>query len=261
MFRKNTIYIYADGSSLPKPRRGGIGIRYVYLDESENEVRIDLDETGNESGTNNQMELKAVIIGIKKLYQQNIPIKYNHIEVRTDSKYVTDNKNNAIYYWSKNKWKNRNGRPVENSLLWKELIRQIGKINCKIEFVWVKGHFKDIDNKAADILAKDSAKSILDSPIVPIKVRRKKSSKKTKIGSIEMKGQRIKIHIITEEYMKLPRLSKYRYEVISRRSKYYGYVDFIFSELHHLKAGHKYLVTLNTDTNNPRILKMIQEID
>ena len=38
MFRRNTIYIYTDGSSLPRPRRGGVGIRYVYLDEKEEEL-------------------------------------------------------------------------------------------------------------------------------------------------------------------------------------------------------------------------------
>ncbi len=84
ILKKNIVYIYTDGSSFSKPRRGGIGIRYIYLDEKENEFRIDCDEPGNESGTNNQMELKAVVQGLKKLPSQNIPIKYNLIEVRTD---------------------------------------------------------------------------------------------------------------------------------------------------------------------------------
>jgi hypothetical protein len=92
-------------------------------------------------------------------------------------------------------------------------------------------------------------------------VRRKLSSQKTLRGSIEMKGQTVKIHIITEAYMKLHKLSKYRCEVISKRSKYFGCIDFIFSELHHLKAGHKYIVTFNKNTSNPRILKMIKEIE
>jgi len=261
ILKKNIIYLYTDGSSLSKPRRGGIGIRYVYLDEKENEFRIDCNEIGNQSGTNNEMELKAVVLGLKKLHSQNIPIRYNLIEVRTDSQYITGNKNNAIYFWSKNQWKNKFGRPVENAILWKELIKQIGKMNCKVDLVWVKGHFKDLDNKAADKLARESAKSILNPPIVPIKVRRKKSTQKTIPGSIDMKGQMISIHIITEKYMRLAKLSKYRYEVISKRSQYFGCVDFIYSDLHHLKAGHKYFVRLNKDTNNPGILKMFKEID
>jgi len=260
ILKKNIVYVYTDGSSLPKPRRGGIGVRYIYLNDKEQEFRIDSEELGNESGTNNQMELKAVIVGLKKLHQQNIPIKYNLIEVRTDSRYVTENKNNAIYYWSKSQWKNKFGRPIENAILWKDLIKVIAKIGCKVEFVWIKGHSKDDDNNAVDKIAKKSAKSVLNAPIIPVKVRRKKTSRITKIGSIEMKGQKIKIYIITEAYMKLQRLSKYRYEVISKGSKYLGCVDIIFSELHHLKAGHKYIVTLNKDTNNPRILSMLNEI-
>ena len=207
------------------------------------------------------MELEAVIFGLKKLHQQNIPINFNLIEVRTDSQYITGNINNAKYSWSKSQWKNRFGRPIENAILWKELINQITKLHCKVEITWIKGHSRDVDNKAVDKSAKKSAKSILVSAIVPIKVRRKLSSQKTTRGSIDMKGQKVQIHIITEEYMKLPKLSKYRCEVISKRSKYLGCVDFIFSELHNLKAGHKYYVKLNTDTYNPRILKMIKEID
>ena len=46
ILRKNWLYVYTDGSSLPKPRRGGIGIRYVYLNEKEEEFRIDGYEFG-----------------------------------------------------------------------------------------------------------------------------------------------------------------------------------------------------------------------
>lgn len=259
-FRKYYLYIYTDGSSLPKPRRGGIGIRYIYLDESEKEYYIDLELEGFVGATNNQMELLAVIEGLKNVYNQNIPTNYNLIEIRTDSTYVVNNKNNAIYNWSKNKWLNRDGKPVENADLWKELIKELRNIGCKVELKWVKGHADDPHQKAVDKLAKKSAKGYLKAPLKQIKVRRKKSSKSTKVGSIEMKGQRISIHIITEEFLRLGKLSKYRYEVISKKSNYYGCVDFIYSELHHLKAGHKYLVTFNNNSKNPRILKLIKEL-
>jgi|ERR1035437_123292 ribonuclease HI len=259
MFRKNTIYIYTDGSSLPKPRRGGIGIRYVHLDENEEEHRIDLEEYGNQSGTNNQMELKAVIYGLKKLHQQDILIKYNLIEVRTDSQYITNNLNYAKYSWPKSQWRNKFGKPIENASLWKELVSQILKAHCQVQIKWFKGK-SDIDTNAVDKSAKLSAQSILNPPVVPIKVRRKKSSLKTKRGWIDMKGQKIKIRIITEGYMKLSKLSKYRYEVLSKRSNFFNCVDIIYSELHHLKAGHKYLVTFNKDSKNPRILKLIVEL-
>ena len=55
------LYIYTDGSSLPKPRRGGIGIRYIYVDDTEEDVFIDQVLEGHEGASNNQMELLAVI--------------------------------------------------------------------------------------------------------------------------------------------------------------------------------------------------------
>lgn len=261
ILRKNYLYLYTDGSSYQKPRRGGVGIRYVYLDDFENEHRIDIDFIGYEGATNNQMELKAVIEGLKELKNQNIPIKYYSIEVRTDSKYVVDNKNRAIYYWSKQKWLNQYGKPIENASLWKELIKVLKSINYKVDIVWIKGHLKDSDNKAVDQLAKKSAKSILKPPIYTVKLRRKKSNRLTQRGSIEMKGQRVSIHIINEEYPRPQKLSKYRYEIISKKSNYIGNVDITYSEIHYLKAGHKYLITFNKNSNNPRILKMIKEIE
>ncbi|MBN1252686.1 MAG: ribonuclease HI [Bacteroidales bacterium] len=260
ILKKNTLYIYTDGSSLPKPRRGGIGIRYIYLDNFEEEHKIDLELDGFSSATNNQMELSAVIEGIKNSGLQDIPINYLSIEVRTDSRYVVDNFKNAVYNWSNQGWLNKNGRPIENAELWKKLIKEVRKIKHKVDFIWVKGHKSDIHNIAVDNLAKKSAKSFLNNPISVVKLRRKKSKKSTKRGSIDMRGQRVSIHIINEQYLNIQKLSKYRYEIISSNSKYYGNVDIIFSELHHLKAGHKYIVTFNTDSNNPRILKMIKEI-
>lgn len=260
ILRKNWLYVYTDGSSLPKPRRGGIGIRYVYLNEKEEEFRIDGYEFGFSSATNNQMELKAVIEGLKGIRNLNIPMRYNNIEVRTDSRYVVDNKNNAIYYWAKQKWLNQYGKPIENATIWKELIKILTSLPCKVVFEWVKGHAKDSDQNAVDRLAKKSAQTPLKPPINVVKLRRKKSTKRTIIGSVGMKGQRVSIYIINEEYLRLQKLSKYRYEIISKRSEYYGNVDFAYSEIHSLKAGHKYIVTFNINKNNPRILRVIREI-
>lgn len=260
MFRKNTLYIYTDGSSLPNPRKGGIGVRYIYLDNDENEVRIDHYQYGYQEASSNQMELLAVIEGLRHIYDQDIMINYNYIEIRTDSMYVVNNKNPAIYTWQKNGWCNSFGRPIENASLWKELIKELKKIQCRIEIIWIKGHSKDQDNKEVDKMAKKSAKEVLHSPLIQTKLRRKKSDQMTQRGSIQLKGQRVSIHIINDSFLKLQRLSKYRYEVISKNSEYYQKVDFIFSELHQLKSGHSYYVIFNTDSKNPRILHLMREL-
>lgn len=74
-----------------------------------------------------------------------------------------------------------------------------------------------------------------------------------------MLGQQFIVRIITTEYLGPPhRLWKYKYEVLSKDSKYYGYVDEIFSEVA-LRDGHQYEVRVNNDTRNPRIVEWVCE--
>ncbi len=90
-------------------------------------------------------------------------------------------------------------------------------------------------------------------------VRRKKTSSSVDVGSVEMSGQRITIYIITSERLKIQKIWKYRYEVISRRSRFRGNVDFVFSK-HFLGPGRIYYVRFNTDTSNPQIIKVFREV-
>ena len=67
MFRRNILYIYTDGSSLPQPRRGGIGIRYFCLENNDLEQRYDYENFGYKGATNSQMELYACIEALKHI--------------------------------------------------------------------------------------------------------------------------------------------------------------------------------------------------
>lgn len=260
MFRSNILYIYTDGSCLPHPRRGGIGIRYVHLEDDGAEKRIDYPCFGFKGATNNQMELYACIEALKHIPKLNFDCQNLSIEIRTDSRYVADNIYYAKFVWPKNKWYNNDGKPVDNTKIWKELIKNIIKLRRRVDFVWVKGHGKDKDNKAVDKMAKESAKSAVFEPLSVVTIRRKLTHQKVRIGSVKNAGQKIGIRIITSEYFKEQRVTKYRYEVISKKSKYYGKVDFAYSNLI-LKDAHSYFVSFNKDDNNPRILKMLYEIE
>jgi hypothetical protein len=139
------------------------------------------------------------------------------------------------------------------------LVKCIKNIKTRIYFEWVKGHSKNPHNKAADKMARQSAKLPFNRPLSIVYVRRKLTSESIDIGSVEMCGQRISIRIITSEYLKIQKLSKYEYEVISKKSKCYGNVDIIFwDDL--LKVGHSYFVKVNNDTSNPRIEKVVREL-
>lgn len=260
MIEVETLNIYTDGSSFSGPRKGGVGIRFVTIDDCGNEQILDMEESGYEGATNNQMELQACIVGLKEAQNKFDLKKYKKIIINSDSRYVVDNFTNALFYWSCNGWKNRDDRPVENATIWKDLLKQIKKIGKKIDFNWVKGHANNPHNKAVDKLAKKSAKTPFHKPLTNVSVRRKTSDKSTHIGSVVMRGQRLQIRVITTEYFRLQKQYKYRYEVLSESSKYFKNVDLIFSTLS-LRDGHCYKISVNKITKNPMILRVLAEIN
>jgi len=140
---ENAINIYTDGSSLSHPRAGGIGIRLVIIDSLGKEIVDDILLPGYSGATNNQMELRACIDGIKGAMHHPAFNNYKHVYIHTDSQYVVDNHKRALYLWSKNKWCNHEGKPVSNAELWKELLRTTTKCRKWVELKWVKGHAKN----------------------------------------------------------------------------------------------------------------------
>jgi ribonuclease HI len=260
MVKENALNIYTDGSSFSHPRAGGIGFRFVTIDKDGEEVARDFELPGYQGATNNQMELNACIEALKEALRNEDLHSVNSIVIYTDSRYIVDNHDTAIFEWPKSRWCNRAGRPVLNADLWKELFKLIKKSPCRINFVWVKGHSKDKHNRAVDKLAKASAKSPLNRPLTIVTVRRKTTEKSTEIGSVRMQGQSMIIRVITDEYLRVQRLYKYKYEVLSEESQYYGCVDTLFSKVL-LKAGHHYEVTVNDNTANPTIVEVLRELE
>lgn len=259
MIDPHALNIYTDGSSLSKPRRGGLGVRFVYLDNAGNEITSDLELPGYKGATNNQMELMACIEALKAVMRLDAFYSKTRIVINTDSMYVVDNVNNAIYKWSRNKWCNDSGKPIENTPLWKELLKLIKQTRKRVDFDWVKGHSKDEHNIAADQLAGISARKKLKDALFYVDVRRRVSDKMTKVGSVLMRGQKVKIRIITSQLLKPQNVWKYRYEVVSKKSKFYNMVDFIYYK-EVLRTTHIYLVTFNKDQKYPQIVKVIEEI-
>lgn len=259
----HALNIYTDGSSLPTPRRGGIGVRFVFPDHIERPENIqDFEYPGYKEATNNEMELMACIKALEEGINCEDELSDIHtIVINTDSKYISDNFNRAFFQWSKNKWFKKNGDPVLNADLWKELLKlvtKLRKINKRIEINWVPGK-KDDHTKRVDKLAKKSAQSPTHKPLAPRGVRRKISPIEVNPGCIEMKGQRFSIRIIAYKYLKVQKLYMYTYEVITKNSAFYQFVDYIYSDIP-LKEGHHYYVKVNQDNSNPRIVKVYREL-
>lgn len=259
---ENAINVYTDGSCYSGPRRGGLGILFVVVDDNGHEVVFEEQPLGYRNATNQQMELQACIQSLKILAGRSSPVdpsKYQKIIIKTDSKYVVENVGNARFSWPKSKWNTRDGAPVANTAQWKELIKKVDALPQRVDFQWVKGHRSSVFNKRADRLAKGSAKGSLQAPLTVTSVRRKKSEKTIERGSVNLSGQILTIFIITDEYLRTHHCYKYKYEVISKSSPYHRNVDLAYSDIL-LRAGHTYFVRFNDDSRNPRILKLFKEV-
>jgi ribonuclease HI len=140
----DVVEIYTDGACSGNPGPGGWGAVLLYK-EHQKDLSGHKDDT-----TNNQMELKAVIEGLKALKKKMKVVVY------TDSFYVKDGITKWIFNWKKNGWKSANKKPVKNVELWKELDEAAR--NFDVEWKWVKGHSGNKYNDIADQLAVDAVR-------------------------------------------------------------------------------------------------------
>jgi ribonuclease HI len=259
MLAENSLHIYTDGSSLPSPRRGGIGIRFHLIDSEGREEIIDSRHAGYEGATNNQMELQACIEALEEAHDLGLATSVSKIVVHTDSQYVAENVKQAIFTWPTQRWTTRAGTPVLNADLWKRLVRAIKNAGRRVEFEWVQGHSKDLHNRAVDKMAKGSAKSTLKPALSVVSVRKKWTAESVSIGSVRMLGQRLSIRVITCEWLHQQKLWKLKYEVISAGSPFVGKVDIMYATSV-LADGHSYFVQVNQDTASPRIVRVVREL-
>ena len=126
----------------------GIGSEEV-LGEAEKELSGAENDT-----TNNRMELKAIVEGVKAL---NEPCK---IRFTSDSTYVVKGINEWLSGWVQNDWKNSAKKPVKNSDLWQEFLEAMENGKHEIEAVWVKGHAGHEENERCDKLARGEAERL-----------------------------------------------------------------------------------------------------
>jgi ribonuclease HI len=258
--------VYIDGSSLAGPRRGGVGVLFITEGPDGHWRETPYDVAGFASATNNQMELQACIEALEALSRGRVPINatsYRRVVFWTDSQYLVNGYDLARFTWPASRWLTRDGNPVANTPLWKDLVRRVGRAGAPVEFRWVKGHKDSVFNKRADKLAKASAKSpVLRAPLDARKVRRKKTTETIQRGSVEMLGQQMTIRLVEEVDEAAQGLVRFKYEVVTKRSPYFGKVDYIWAERGTpIRAGRTYRIRVNRDTQAPRISTVIDEVD
>ena len=134
-----TVNIYTDGACRGNPGDGGWGVLIKYENTSKEIYG------GEKNTTNNKMELKAAIEGLKALNESCF------VNLTTDSKYVMQGITSWIDNWKKNNWKNSSKKDVKNKDLWLLLDKHVSK--HEVKWFWVKGHSGHEENEIADTLA------------------------------------------------------------------------------------------------------------
>ncbi len=137
------VKIYTDGSSLGNPGAGGWCALLKYNHHQK------ILKGGKPHTTNNEMELRAVLEGLKALKE---PVE---VTIYTDSKYVANGINEWIYNWAKNNWKNSKKRDIQHKDMWQDIYRLIN--THKVSIVWIKGHAGHKENELCDKIAKQEA--------------------------------------------------------------------------------------------------------
>ncbi|MHC3993469.1 ribonuclease HI [Thiomicrolovo sp. ZZH C-3] len=135
------ITLFSDGSALGNPGPGGYGTILRFGDK-EREL-----SGGEPHTTNNRMELRGVIEGLKALKE---PCE---VEIVSDSSYVVK----GINEWLQN-WIKRDFAKVKNPDLWRDYIA--ASAPHRIKATWVRGHDGHPENERCDTLARGVAEKM-----------------------------------------------------------------------------------------------------
>jgi len=132
----------ADGSALGNPGPAGWA---WYIDEDTWRAG------GWPHGTNNMGELKAVL----DLLEATAVDADQHLHILCDSQYVINSVTKWMPGWKRKGWRKKDGKPVLNVELLKDIDRALA--GRSVEFEWVKGHSGHAMNEAADKRANAAA--------------------------------------------------------------------------------------------------------
>ena len=135
-----TVELYTDGACSGNPGPGGYAAILRY-GEKERIV-----SGGEEDTTNNRMELRAAIEGLKVLKEPCA------VELYSDSKYLVDGLEKGwAESWRRRGWKKADKTPAKNPELWQELLDLCQTHEVRLH--WVKGHADNPYNNRCDEIA------------------------------------------------------------------------------------------------------------
>ncbi len=139
-----TVFLYTDGACSGNPGPGG----WAYILRDGPTKKEKEGSGGARETTNNQMELQAVIEGLRALSR---PCR---VELYSDSKYVLDGLQSWTKGWKKNGWRRKTSRgweEVKNVESWK-MLDELVSIH-EMHYHHVRGHMGHPENERCDELA------------------------------------------------------------------------------------------------------------
>jgi len=142
-YKKNTLYIFADGAcrnNQEKDNLGGYAAVLRYNDEFAEHYAVD------KNTTNNKMELCAILLALGKVKDKSKPTI-----VTMDSQYIVKGINEWSAKWKKSGFKNAKGEEIKNFGYWRWLLDVVDTFD-NIQFIHCKGHEDNEGNNRADEL-------------------------------------------------------------------------------------------------------------
>jgi len=150
------VQIWTDGACSGNPGPGGWGALLRY-----GEVEKELCGGEATPTTNNRMELTAPIRALTALTRASV------VDLHTDSTYVRNGIMSWMANWKRNGWRTKEGQPVKNEDLWRELDAAVAR-HEEVVWHWVKGHAGHVENERADGLAARGQREILEAAGIPV---------------------------------------------------------------------------------------------
>lgn len=262
-FDAHALKIYIDGSCFNNPGgNGGFAAIVEYpMDDNREDER--LEEIGFHETTNNRMELRACIWAHEWAHENAIALGVNRVQIVTDSQYVYRFWRMADQ-WRRNRWRLTDGRPAENTDLWKELLSVRSKLRVRTDIEWCKGK-KSAITKAVDKAAKQAAKqpSEIDRGFRSGKAGRTRTKVAGAAILFPAAGQEVDVLVYqTASYSRAGGENKIKFQVFSKPKndfdgKYVAYAAPEIGALLH--RGRAYSVQFNNDKKYPKITAVERE--
>ena len=146
--KSESIILYTDGASRGNPGPGGWG---TIIMGGQKVIEL---AGAQDPATNNQMELEAVIQGLRYIQDHDME---GSVALHADSRYVLNGIESWLDGWVKKGWVTMAKKPVENRAQWEQLLSLRDYFGKRLQLIKVDGHSGHLYNDRCDELAVQTA--------------------------------------------------------------------------------------------------------